>query len=91
MSSPEESSQFDPESLTVELHLRFAIALENCRTVCDYLDRLRQDFQKNQELIERVESGDVFAFFSYMHEFNNIDGKFAALATTVRALEEAGK
>ena len=91
MSSPEESSQFDPQSLQTDIAIRFAIALENCRTVCEYLVTLRQDFEKNQELVERIDKGDIFAFFSYMHEFEKMDNKFAALAATVRALEAADK
>ena len=91
MSSPEESSQFDPQSLQTDIAIRFAIALENCRTVCEYLTVLRKDFEGAQELINRINAGDVFAFFSYMHEFEKMDNKFAALAATVRALEAADK
>ena len=79
----------DPEQMRFDFEARAAMMQDNLRTVTNFMQRITDEMPAKQELFERAQQGDIFAFANWLKDFEHDSQLFADLASVIRKHEHA--
>lgn len=75
----------DPEAIKFDFEARAAVMQENVRTVVEFMQTIVAENEDTSKMMAKIQAGDIFAFATFLKDFERREEHFAALARVIRS------